>query len=203
MNTARWERVGPVAGLLAVLLTVISLAMVMPDSPDFMDDAETITSWYADDPGKLMGGYLIDAFGTILLVVFAAGLYVRLGGVRQGPLAPAAFGGAIAMCAMFMVYDAIHLALSWRADEDGSVPTEGAVVMNDLSFFAIGMGATMFAAVFVACAGLSALSPVQATKTAANMVAPSPIAMKDRSLMTTAPSVGTLPSSSARNDSAR
>ena len=45
-----------------------------------------------------------------------------------------AFGGAIAMCSMFMVYDAINLALSFRADEDGSVPVDAGVVMNDLSF---------------------------------------------------------------------
>ena len=156
MQAARWERVGPAAGVVAVLLTVVSVLMTGSDMPDFIDDAESITGYYTDDPGKLIGGYLIDAFGTILLVVFAAAVYVRLGGVRRGALAPAAFGGAIAMCVMFMVYDVINLAISFRADEDGTLG-ESAVLLNDLSFLALGVGATMFAAVFVACTAWSAL----------------------------------------------
>jgi hypothetical protein len=156
MQTSRSERVGPVAGVLAVLLTIVSVLMTGSDMPDFIDDAESITGYYTDDPGKLIGGYVIDAFGTILLVVFAAALYVRLGGVRRGTLPPAAFGGAIAMSAMFMAYDVINLAISFRADEDGALG-ESAVLMNDLSFLAIGVGGTMFAAVFVAGTAWSAL----------------------------------------------
>lgn len=156
MQATRSARVGPVAGVLAVLLTIVSILMTGSDMPDFIDDADSITGYYTDDPGKLIGGYVIDAFGTILLVVFAAALYVRLGGVRRGALPPAAFGGAIAMTAMFMVYDVINLAISFRADEDGTLG-ESAVLMNDLSFLAIGVGATMFAAVFVACSAWSAL----------------------------------------------
>ena len=156
MQSSRFDRVGPVAGVLSVLLTVISLLVIGDDMPDFIDESEKITSFYADDPGKLIGGYVIDAFGTILLIVFAAALYVRLGGVRRGTLPPAAFGGAIAMAAMFMLYDVVNMALAFRADEDGAIPAD-AIVLNDLSFLALGVGATMFAAVFVACTALSAL----------------------------------------------
>lgn len=157
MDNKRGERLGPVAGVLAVVLTVISFVMTSDDTPDFIDDPQKIADYYANDPGKLMGGFLIDTFGTILLVVFAAAVYVRLGGIRRGTLPPAAFGGALAMCAMFMVYDAINLGLTFRADEDGSVPTDSAAVLNDISNLALGLGGTMFAAVFVACTALSAL----------------------------------------------
>jgi hypothetical protein len=151
------SRVGPVAGILAVLLTVVAVILTSGDMPDFIDDAESIAAYYEDDPGKLIGGYVIDALGTILLVVFAAALYVRLGGVRRGTLPPASFGGAIAMAAMFMVYDVINLGLAFRADEDGAVPPDTAALLNDVSNLAVGLGATMFAAVFVACAAWSAL----------------------------------------------
>jgi hypothetical protein len=157
METKRWERVGPVAGVLSVLLTVVAVLMTSDDMPDFIDDPDKIAAYYENDPGKLMGGYVADAFGTILLVVFAAAVYVRLGGVRRGPLPPAAFGGALAMTAMFMVYDVINLGLAFRADEDGAVPVESAAVLNDIGSLALGFGATMFAAVFVACTALSAL----------------------------------------------
>lgn len=157
MSTQRADRIGPAAGIVAVVLTVISLVLTGSDMPDFMDDADKITAYYSDDPGKLLAGYMIDAFGTILLVVFAAAVYVRLGGIRGGTLPPAAFGGAIAMCAMFMAYDVINLAAAARADEGGSIGPEEATTLNDLSFLALGAGATMFAAVFVACTGASAL----------------------------------------------
>ena len=158
MDASRLDRVGPVAGVLAVLLTFVSLAMTMPDMPEFMDDADKITSFYTDDSGKLMGGYLIDAFGTILLLVFVAALYVRLGGVRRGILPPASFGAGIAMCAMFMLYDVVNLAASARVEEQGATVPEIATTLNDIGFLALGVGATMFAAVFLVCAGLSALA---------------------------------------------
>ena len=158
MQTTRSERVGPIAGVVSVVLTVISLAMTGSDMPDFIDDDPTkITSYYEDDPGMLIGGYIIDSFGTILLVVFAAALYVRLGGVRRGTLPPAAFGGAIAMAAMFMAYDLINMALAFRADESGTIPPDAGTLLNDLSFLALGVGATMFAAIFVGAAAFSAL----------------------------------------------
>lgn len=157
MDTSRLGRVAPVAGIVSVVLTIVAVLMTGSDTPDFIDDAAAITAYYEDDPGKLIGGYLIDAFGSILLVVFAAGLYVRLGGVRRGTLPPAAFGGAIAMSSMFILYDAINLALSFRADEDGAIPPDAGALLNDLSFLVIGVAATMFAAVFVACAAWSAL----------------------------------------------
>jgi hypothetical protein len=152
------SRVGPIAGVVSVVLTVVSVLMTGSDMPDFIDDDPTkITSYYEDEPGQLIGGYLIDSFGTILLIVFAAALYVRLGGVRRGTLPPAAFGGAIAMAAMFMVYDVINMALAFRADESGTIPPDAGTLMNDLSYVTIGVGATMFAAVFVACSAWSAL----------------------------------------------
>src|SRR5687768_14276617 len=104
MESSRFDRVGPVAGLISVLLTVVAVVMTSSDSPDFIDDPEKIAAYYTDDPGMLMGGYIADAFGTVLLVVFAAAVYVRLGGIRRGTLPPAAFGGAVAMAGMFMVY---------------------------------------------------------------------------------------------------
>jgi len=157
MTAPRWDRVGPIAGILSVLLTVVAIVLTSSDMPDFIDDPDKIAAYYADDPGKLIGGYVIDGLGTILLIVFAAAVYVRLGGVRRGTLPPAAFGGAVAMSAMFMVYDVINLGLAFRADEDGSVPADSAAVLNDISNLALGMGATMFAAVFVACTAVSAL----------------------------------------------
>ena len=157
MDASRWQRFGPVAGVLAVVLTVISLVITGEDSPEFMDDPDKITAYYADDPGKLIGGYFLDGLGTVLLIVFAAALYVRLGGVRRGLLPPAAFGGAIGMCAMFMLFDVANLAASFRAEEDDQIAADAATALNDLSWAALGAGATLFAAVFVGCAALSAL----------------------------------------------
>ena len=158
MDSSRFERVGPVAGVVSVVLTAISFVMTSSDMPDFMDEPDKITSYYTDDPGKLIGGFAADAFGTTLLIVFAAAVYVRLGGVRRGILPPAAFGGAIAMCALFMVYDVVQLAASARVEEGGSITAEEATTLNDISFMALGVGATMYAAVFVACTAASALS---------------------------------------------
>ena len=89
MDTSRFDRVGPAAGVTAVLLTVVSLALTGSDMPDFMDDPDKIVSYYADDPGKLMGGYVIDALGTILLIalVLVLGVFavLKAGIARERP----------------------------------------------------------------------------------------------------------------------
>src|SRR5688572_20490737 len=157
MQTSRSQRVGPMAGFVAVLLTVVSLAITMGDAPEFMDSADKIASYYGDDPGKLLGGFVVDMIGTILLLVFVAAVYVRLGGIRGGTLPPAAFAGGIAMCTMFMLYDVVNVGLALRADEDGSLPPDVTALLNDLGNVALGVGATMFAAVFVGCTAWRAL----------------------------------------------
>ena len=151
-------RVGPIAGVLAVVLTIVSIILTGDGSPDFIDEPSQITAYYADDPGKLIGGFIAHALATALLVVFVSGLYVRLGGVRRGTLPPASFGGGIAMCGLFMLYEMVNLAAAFRADEDGQIATETATALNDLGFLVLGVGATMFAAVFVGCAAFSALA---------------------------------------------
>jgi hypothetical protein len=152
------ERLAPLSGVLVVVLTVASL-IIVGEQPDFVDEPDAVAEFYADDPGKLIGGFYVDALGSVILIWFAgsvrSALRVAEGG--EGRLSAVSFGGGIAAAVLFLAYDAINLAGAFRADEDGAIDPAVAASLNDVSSLMLGGGAAMASAIFIAAAALVAL----------------------------------------------
>jgi hypothetical protein len=156
VHITRWERLGPVLGWVSVALTIVAVALTADNRPEFMAPAAEVAAYYANDPTRLIVGFMIDAFATVFLLVFAAGVYTRVGPVRQGTLPSAVYAGAVGMGALFMVHDALNLAAAYRANEAAGISPELATALYDAGLIALYVGGTMFAGLFVTCTGLSA-----------------------------------------------
>jgi hypothetical protein len=152
------ERYAPLTGVVVVILMVVAFIMA-GEPPDFVGDPEEIAEYYADDSGKLIGAYFIDALGAFFLIWFAGSVRVALRAVEEpmGRLSAVAFGGAVAAAAMFLLFDIANMAAAFRADEDGAIDPVVAASLFDLGNIAFGIGAAIAASVFVAATALVAL----------------------------------------------
>jgi hypothetical protein len=151
------ERLAPLSGVLVVVLTVAAL-IIIGEQPDFVDEPDAVAEFYADDPGKLLGGFYVDALASLLVIWFAgsvrSALRVAEGG--DGRLSAVSFGGGVAAAVLFLAYDAVNLAAAFRADEDGAIDPAVAASLNDVSGLMLAGGA-MASAVFIGAAALVAL----------------------------------------------
>jgi hypothetical protein len=152
------ERYAPLTGVVVVILTVVGLILT-GEGPDFIGDPEEIADYYADDSGKLIGGYFIDALSAFFLIWFAGSVRVALRAVEgaMGRLSAVAFGGAVAAAAMFLLFDISNMAAAFRADEDGAIDPTVAASLYDLGSVALGIGGAIASAVFVAATAVVAL----------------------------------------------
>jgi hypothetical protein len=133
MDRTRWERLAPLTGVLAFVLTLVSVILL--DSPDFLEKPDEVAKYYADDPGKIIAASYIGFLGTVAYIWFVGVLRSRLRRVEGplGRLSAIAFGGGIASAALFFFIDAFNAAGAFRADEDGAIDPAVAASLYDMS----------------------------------------------------------------------
>jgi hypothetical protein len=153
---ARWERLGPLAGIVAVVLFVVGVVVLESGSPPGQDATpQEYLGYYQDDEGRILLGGVLFQLGAAFFIWFLGNLRARLavaeGGVQR--LTAIAYGGglAAATCALLLP----------GPDEAGALSNEeltpdAAVVFNNLgdAFF---IGAEFAAAVLLAATGLVVL----------------------------------------------
>jgi hypothetical protein len=154
---ARWERLGPLAGILAVVLFVVGVIVIEGGSPPGDDAApQEYLSYYQDNDDTILLGGVIFQLGAVFFLWFLGHLRARLalaeGGVQR--LTAIAFGGGLiaTTCALLIP----------GADEAGALSNEqitpdAAVVFNNFgdTFF---IGAEFAAAALLAATGLVVLA---------------------------------------------
>jgi hypothetical protein len=133
MDRTRWERLAPLTGVLAFVLTVVGVILL--DAPDFVEKPDEVARYYADDPGKIIAASYIGFLGTVAYIWFVGVLRSRLRRVEGplGRLSAIAFGGGIVSAALFFLIDAFNAAGAFRADEDGAINPAVAASLYDLS----------------------------------------------------------------------
>jgi hypothetical protein len=156
----RWERYAPLAGVVAVILWVISIFVVeSADAPDEDAGAQEIAAYFESDGGTLLAGAFIFMVGTAVFIWFLASLRARLYWVEGGAgrITSIVFGSGLVVAAMSMGLMAPQAAGGLMAEETNAPIDPGAAQ----AFEALGDGffvaaeATVF--VFFIAVALAAL----------------------------------------------
>ena len=118
MNWARWERLAPLTGIVAVVLWII--AVIIEESTEYseQDTPEEILAVLREDANTLIAAGVVFAFGVVFFIWFLgslrAALYGAEGGV--GRLSSIAYGSGMlaAVCLLLQVAPTVQGAV----DED-------------------------------------------------------------------------------------
>jgi hypothetical protein len=125
----RWERYGPLSGILAVVLWVISVFVIeSADSPGEDAGGAEIAAYFESDGSKLLAGSFIFMVGTAVFIWFLGSLRARLfwaeGGA--GRVTAIVFGSGLVVAAMSMGLMAPQAAGGLMADETDAPIDPGA-----------------------------------------------------------------------------
>lgn len=107
MSVARWERWGPIAGIVFVVLLFVGVNLAVADLPSADDSLTKIANFY-NDGGKraqvIIGAYLLW-LACLFFIWFLASVRTRLLAVEgvPGRLTSIAFGGGLVFVAMLAV----------------------------------------------------------------------------------------------------
>lgn len=156
----RWERYACLAGVLAVILWVISVIVIeSADSPDEDAGGQAIAEYFEADSGAILAGSFIFMLGTAVFIWFLGSLRARLfrGEGGAGRVTSIVFGSGLVVAAMSMGLMAPQAAGALTADEtDPSLDPGAAQAFEGLGdgFF---VAAEAAVAVFFLAAAVAAL----------------------------------------------
>ena len=158
MELSRWERLAPLTGVAFAVLAILG-NLIQGSPPDFVDDPQKIVDFYTDNPDAILLGMNLALVSLVFLVWFLSSLRRALlaaeGG--DGRLAAVAFGGGLLVTAMLLAGFALNALGALRADEDGTIAAEVAVVLQDGSSILQGLAATMAMVVLLAATAVVTL----------------------------------------------
>ena len=150
MSGSRWERWGPLAGIVFVVLFVVGLTLNNIPSAD--DSAAKITSFYNDGGDRaqvIISSYLLWLAG-LFFFWFIAGLRARLIAVEEAPgrLTSITFGGGLVFIGMLMAAAACFASVAGDVTFGGEdfVGVDGARFIPELGYPLLIIGG-MFAAI--------------------------------------------------------
>jgi hypothetical protein len=153
MQFTNWERWGPLTGLLAVALWIISFA-VGGSSPDSSDSDSKITAYYASHSHQTrqIVAFFIFFAGVLLFVAFLSALRSRSVDAEGGTgrLTALGFGSGIVAAGLFMVAIAIFQSPAVTANDTGKFTLDPDTfrILNDLGYL-VWIGGVIVAALLV------------------------------------------------------
>jgi hypothetical protein len=145
MNQAQLRRCAGAAGIVFVIVIVISFIFGPGDPPGFDEPAEEVAGFVEDNRGELQAAAALSVAAGPFFLFFLAGLARELR-IAEGPgpamLAAAAFAGGI-LLEVFVVTDAaLRWAASYHSDLDAGLIQALLDAGNISVVFAIGIGST-------------------------------------------------------------
>jgi len=150
MSGSRWERWGPLAGIVFVVLFVVGLTLNNIPSAD--DSAAKITSFYNDGGDRaqvIISSYLLWLAG-LFFFWFIAGLRARLIAVEEAPgrLTSITYGGGLVFIGLLMAAASCFASVAGDITFGGEdfVSAEGARFVPELGYPLLLIGG-MFAAI--------------------------------------------------------
>jgi hypothetical protein len=153
MNDVKWERYGAGAGLLFVVLVVIS-SLIGGSPPAIDDSAREITKYFSDHEGAIKASAFLGGLAFTAFLFFLGSLWSRLRRPEDTRrLATIAAGGGVATVTFALVSFAVNSTVALRLRELGPL---GARFFWTLSNIVIGM-ASFSIAVLVLATSIAAL----------------------------------------------
>lgn len=143
------SRLAPLSGVLVTVLLVA--AVVVIGNYDFMPPAGETSTFYADDPRRVMLGAFLGLLGAPFLIWFTGSLYSALseGSERVDRLGVLAVAGGVSAAVLISFGFLAHFAGAERALIRGEIDPAGAAVLFDVASLASGTGAGMGLAVMM------------------------------------------------------
>ena len=117
MTSDRFDRLLPLAGVLAGLLFFVGLFLNRSDPSSETGPAETFAYWHADHGRHQIVGLLVAPLIAFLLVFFGAGLKRHLERGSDSGYGAVAFGGAVLAAAVFALVAMLEGAMANAAHE--------------------------------------------------------------------------------------
>ena len=156
MNWARWERIAPLAGVLAVVLWVVGVTILQAKghlSNNSNDAPDKVLGQYVNHSSAIQWGAWLVSLGALAFLWFLGSLRAAIhrgeGGVGRLASAAAGGGGATAICILLA-----HLPSYAAASTSSHLTPDGAkalVLMDDAFFYGAELAsAVLFLAVAVA-----------------------------------------------------
>ena len=153
MIFARWERWGPLTGVLAVVCWIVVMILVF-NTPGTDDSDAKITSYYASNSHQTrdLCAFFIFVAGVLFLLGFLAALRSRLAEAEGAPgrITALAFGAGVASAALWIVAVSMFTSQSFALDDTDKFVLDPNTyrIINDMGY-SIWIGAVIVSAVLV------------------------------------------------------
>ena len=150
-----WERLAALAGIVAVVLWVVSVLITeMTDLPDDGDPI-AVLQWFQAESNAILAGSFLFMLGSLFFLVFVGALRSRLVAFEgQGAFLTAiAFGGGLGVGLLTLLIQGPNLAGA-LAEEELTPQAAQALVIVDDAFF---VGAELSAALMLTATALAIL----------------------------------------------
>jgi hypothetical protein len=133
MQTGRFERYLPLAGILFLVVFVVANA-ITGTTPDHDTSAQKVVSYWTDHQGTQTAAAFLGLFGVVLFVFFAGALRsaLRSREIAESSLSAIAFGGALVAAAGGLTDSMLRLAAASAADHGANASV---YTLNQLNSF--------------------------------------------------------------------
>ena len=153
MSFPRWERWGPLAGVLAVVCWIVVMILVA-GTPGTDDSDAKITSYYASSShqSRDLIAFFIFVAGVLFLLGFLAALRSRLADAEGAPgrITALAFGSGIASVALWIVAVSMFTSQSFALEDTDKFVLDPNTyrIINDMGY-SVWIAAVIVSAVLV------------------------------------------------------
>lgn len=150
----RWERIAPLAGVVAVVLWAVGTALVVTDRPNGASPEEAL-AYYQDNGGRILVGSWLFMLGGFVFFWFLGSLRARLAAVEGANrrLTTIATAGGIAATLGLLLVPAGDATVAFRNDDLVASTADAFLYVGDAFFGA----AEIALAALTAATGLLAL----------------------------------------------
>lgn len=141
MSDSRWSRLLPVSGILFVVGVIVA-TLVAGDPPELDAPGQQLVDFYSDKTDQQFAAAVIQAWASVLLVVFAVSVRLRLDSTPGGLGWPGALtmAGGVVTAAGGLVDSVIRAALG-DAGEDGQAQVlQTLQYLGEFTFFPLAGG---------------------------------------------------------------